>query len=154
MSPWWQEMVSMIQTESDQELDAKLQKRIDKALDVVMDRLENGDFQLNQRTGEITRMPVKLRDAGKVVTDLFDKRSLIRKNLNKPEVNAEAVADVLAKLASQFAEFANYKKTRIIEHNDTGLQIRIPELPRQTETDQESFQASSSETPYDETAPR
>lgn len=145
MQPWWPELIHQIQTESDQELDTKLQKRIDKALDVVMDRLENGDFQFNQRTGEISRMPVKMRDASKVATELFDKRTLIRRNMNKPQINQEAVADVLSKLAKEFADFANYKKTKVIEveiidDEKTQLPFGVRQVPGETVSDQESVQ--------------
>ena len=126
--PWWKEYQDMIQTEDDQELSAKLRKRIDKALDVVMDRLENGDFQINQQTGELVRVPVKMRDATQVAGQLFDKRSLIQKKQAQPSFNQEAVADVLAKLAKEFAEFANYKKTKVINAGD------IREVSEQVET--------------------
>ena len=104
LQPWWREMVDQIQTESDQELDAKLSKIIERSLDAVNDRIENGDFIFDPKTGSIKRSPVKLRDVHRVSVDLLDKRDLIR---GKPEQRVEQAqnADVLKKLADQFADW-------------------------------------------------
>ena len=52
----------------DQELDAKTSKIVDKALDQIMDRLENGDHIYDQKTGRIRRAPVKLRELNATLT--------------------------------------------------------------------------------------
>lgn len=103
-APWWNELVAEIRNESDQELDTKLQKIVDKSLDVVLDRIENGDFVLNSKTGEVTRIPTKLKDVHRVSVDLIDKRDLIR-NRERVKVEVLVVDDYLQKLASQFAAF-------------------------------------------------
>src|SRR5437867_4479100 len=76
--PWWTELVDQIQTESDQELDAKLETRISKVLDLVNDRLDNGDFMYDPRTGEFVRRPVSIKDGWTVGRDMLDLRSKIR----------------------------------------------------------------------------
>lgn len=106
--PWWKEMELSIQTDSDQELDAKLQKRVDKALDVVWDRLENGDFMYDPKTGEFVRKPVNMKDVNRVMVDMMDKRMLIRKQ-PKEQQSQEAVADILKNLAREFATMAKNK---------------------------------------------
>src|SRR5690348_595323 len=101
LQPWWLEMVNQIQTESDQELDAKLSKIVERSLDAINERIENGEFILDSKTGTVKRVPVKLKDVHKVAVDLLDKRDLIR---GKPEKQkqAEVQVDVLKKLANQF----------------------------------------------------
>jgi hypothetical protein len=106
--PWWRELEISIQTESDQALDAKLAKRIDKALDVIWDRLEKGDFLYDPKTGEFIRKPVNMKDANKVMVDMMDKRMLIRKQ-PKDIQSQEAVADILKNLAKEFATMVKQK---------------------------------------------
>lgn len=109
--PWWKEIEQQIKDEDNQELDTKFSKIIRRTLDTIEDRLENGNFQLDPKTGRVLRVPVNLRDSHRVLTDLVDKRKVIR---NEPTVasSAEGVNDRLVKLAAQFAEFALSSKGR------------------------------------------
>lgn len=125
--PWWPDLVQEIQNESDQELDTKLQKIVDKSLDVVLDRIEHGDFVLNSKTGEVSRIPTKLKDVHRVSVDLIDKRDLIR-NRERVKVEVLVVDDYLKKLALQFATFVKKQQTKPIENelNPQPIQEAIP----------------------------
>lgn len=147
MQPWWQELVDQIQTESDQELDTRLVKIVDKSLDVVIDRLENGEFILNSKTGQVIRSPVKMKDAHKVSVELLDKRDLIR-DRKTIKVERQATEDLLQKLALQFATFVNKKlenKTllsgditdAVYEERKEGLSEGIRQVSGETGTNQE-----------------
>ena len=135
--PWWTDLVYEIQSESDQELDSKLQKIVDRSLEVVLDRIENGDFVLNSKTGEVTRVPSKLKDVHRVSVDLIDKRDLI-KNRERVHVEVQAVDEYLKKLANQFAEFVKKKLPKTYEGETIAiyaerkerLQDRIQEIPQ------------------------
>lgn len=107
--PWWKEHVEDIQNSEHVELDKKLVKVMDKALDAVMDRLENGEYQYDEKTGRIVRIPAKLRDTNKVLTDMIDKRALIEKTKKQEQKPQEITVDHLMKLAETFADFANGK---------------------------------------------
>lgn len=140
--PWWDELVQQIQTESDQELDAKLAKRIDKALDLVNDRLENGDFQYDPRTGSFVRRPVGARDGWRIASEMVDKRWIIRK-IPKDRGSQEAIGDILKNLAQEFATMAKKRmqvyaevvveETSGPEQIETKLPIRVQELPGNTD---------------------
>lgn len=128
--PWWKEMEISIQTETDQELDAKLAKRIDRALDVVLDRLDNGDFMYDPKTGEFLRKPVNMKDTHKVMVDMLDKRLLLRKQ-PKEQQNQEAVADILKNLAKEFEAMAR-TKLKTIKEQPSGTEPSEktePQLP-------------------------
>ena len=103
--PWWNEITQQIKDEDNQELDSKFSRIIRKTLDTVEDRIENGNFQLDPKTGRVVRVPVNLRDTHRVMTDLVDKRKVIRNEPTKTD-SVDGVNDRLVKLASQFAEFA------------------------------------------------
>ena len=150
--PWWKEIEQQIKDEDNQELDAKFSKIVRKTLDVIEDRIDNGNFQLDPKTGRVLRVPVNLRDTHRVMTDLVDKRKVIR---NEPITtnSAEGVNDRLVKLASQFAEFALGNKgtelkqrgeiyegdwsDAIHEERETGLQTGEHSVQQQSRTEEE-----------------
>lgn len=112
---WWKDLESQIRTEENQELDTKLTKIVDKSLSVVVDRLENGEFFMD-KTGKVHRVPVKLKDAIKVSSDLLDKRSLIRKEpARQLAEKQESINERLLGLAEQFAAIALGKDPRKTE---------------------------------------
>lgn len=124
-SPWWKELVAKIQSEDDQKLDAKTSKIIDKALDNILDRIENGEDIYDQKTGKIKKMPAKLRDLNAAFNGILDKRQLLR---NKPTkiVEQHSTALQLQNLADQFAKFVEKKVEELpIQHyidSDTVIQ--------------------------------
>lgn len=107
-SDWWKDKVRDIQNEDYDRLDVKLTKALDKALEQVMDRIENGDHIYDPRTGKIRQIPVKLRDANIAFNGLMDKRQLIRKQPTKI-IEQTTTAAQLQNLANQFAAFVSGK---------------------------------------------
>lgn len=134
--PWWKELEFAVQGEADQELDAKLGKRIDKALELVNDRLENGDFQYDPKSGQFVRRPVNVRDGWRVANEMIDKRILIRKQ-PKDATNQEAVGDILKNLANEFADMARKRLTEkvvegeILSTGDNSAKEQNPEQSTQ-----------------------
>lgn len=110
LTEWWKETVEQIQDEDKQELDVKLKKVLDKSLEAVLDRLDNGDFVYNAKTNQIKRIPVKLRDIHRVTSDTIDKRRLIQREVGKEKTDEVGVNDRLLRLAERFAEIATGKK--------------------------------------------
>lgn len=105
--PWWEEMIAEIKASKTRQLDDKLSRIVDKSLDAISDRIENGDVIFNQKTGTIQRKDVSLRDATKVATDLLTRQAIIQKQENEAVVHQDAVSikDQLAMLALEFAKF-------------------------------------------------
>jgi hypothetical protein len=130
--PWWNDLVLDIQTESDQELDAKLSKRIEKSLEIINDRLENGDFQYDPKTGQFVRKPVSMKDGWKVANEMIDKRWLIRK-MPQNQVDQGAVGDILKNLAKEFAEMAKKRVSNILKPNEESKENAEATDPLQNE---------------------
>ena len=106
---WWEATVREIQSGDGQKQDNKMTKVIDRALEMLMTRIEEGDYQYDQKTGRLVKVPLKARDLERVASGLFDKRQLIRKQpttLKESDLNQ---AERLLKLAQQFSEFAGKK---------------------------------------------
>lgn len=106
---WWSKLVNDIQSGEGQRTDNKMSKTIDKALDMLMERMEQGDYQYDQKTGRLVKVPLKARDLERVVGGLFDKRQLIRKQPTNIKASDLGQADRLAQLATQFAQLVGQK---------------------------------------------
>lgn len=119
---WWAEIVEDIQGGSGQRTDNKMTKIIDKALDLLVERIEEGDYQYDQKTGRMVKIPLKARDLERVAAGLFDKRQLIRKqptSIRESDLNQK---DRLVELAAQFAKFAGIavKEEKIVNEYIEG----------------------------------
>ena len=111
-SKWWNEIAQEIRNEGRIALSNRLKTIASKALDVTLDRLENGDFQYDPKTGEMIRKPVLMRDANRVANDLIKAQM----DLDQKPADDEAqkqTQDRLQALAETFAGFA--KKVKKIE---------------------------------------
>jgi hypothetical protein len=104
--PWWQEMVQQLHDDDNLVLDSKVSKIISKTLGVIEDRLDNGNAQLDQKTGKIIRVPVTMGETHRVLSDLVSQRRIIRKEPTQITQKQEGINDRLVKLAEQFASFA------------------------------------------------
>ena len=105
-SDWWKQLMTEIQSGENQKTDNKMSKVIEKTLDMLVSRIEEGDYQYDQKTGRLVKIPLKARDLERITSGLFDKRQLIRKqptNIKQDDLNQ---ADRLLKLAEQFAKFS------------------------------------------------
>ena len=105
---WWKEQMEAIRSDNTTQLDARLTKVMDKALDAVIDRIENGEYIYDNKTGQVTRVPAKLRDIQKVANDSIDKKLLLtKKAASEQEAKKQITADHLVALAKEFAKIAN-----------------------------------------------
>jgi transposase-like protein len=109
IQPWWKELEAEIIASRRITSANKLSKIVDKSLDVIDDRLDNGDFVYNSKSGELLRKPVTLRDATSAANALMQRAAIIEK-LNKDEAVVEAAASIQEQLASLAAEFAKMNK--------------------------------------------
>lgn len=105
---WWSQLEADIRKEERMQLSTRLKKVVDQSWDVVVDRLERGDWVLNQKTGELVRKPVGVRDAGRVAVDAAKLRNDMDLN-NNFTVAAEQIEDKLNKLAQAFTNLAKGK---------------------------------------------
>lgn len=76
--PWWPEMVAELRATQNIEMDTKITDIIQKSLDATYDRVVNGDYVYDQKSGEILRRPAPLRDVHRVAADLLQRRELLR----------------------------------------------------------------------------
>ena len=112
---WFKEYSLQLQSEDIQKMDGNLKRIVDKALKAVEDRLDLGDAQFDQKTGLITRVPVKAHVALKITSELMTKQEKLHSNPVKEEVE-RTIDDRLAKLSEEFARFASMKTIDVEGH--------------------------------------
>ena len=111
-SNWWNSLSDEIKQESHIQLSGKLKKVAQKALEVMSDRLDNGDYVYNHKTGKIDRKEVNLRDATLAFNSLHDREVRLEAT---PQEEQKAVVDRLAALASKFEEIANKRVVQVTD---------------------------------------
>lgn len=150
--PWWADLVAEIKASRDIQVDNKLSKLVDRSLEIVGDRLENGDIIWNKKTGEYDRQPVSLAAVNKVADTLLTQQL----NLSKKKVveqigdKAQSVQDQIKLLAQEFAKFnsnrtinvhAKVIDNAVHDQREEGLQKAVPELRWSPGSDQEAGRA-------------
>lgn len=107
---WWKELEQEFKTQEKMELNGRLKSIIEKTLSVVEDRIENGDYQYDPKTGQTIRRPVNVRDANNVANTLLTKQEQINNRKETQLVTQDNLEMRLIKLAERFAELAQKKK--------------------------------------------
>lgn len=117
--PWWIQMVEDIRSEENLQLDAKLSKVVDKSVEALLDRVEHGDFQLDQKTGRMVRKPISARDASTVTRDMIDRRELLQGKKVQQTNDSRNVNERLLKLAEEFSKFS---RTKVVTHEPLTIE--------------------------------
>jgi transposase-like protein len=107
-SEWWQTLLLEVRSQERIQLTGRLRKMVDASLSVVEDRLAHGDFQFDQKSGQVVRKPVNMKDAHKVAMDLQERQEVLEK-AEKPETTEDGIELKLLSLANKFAEMATKK---------------------------------------------
>lgn len=141
---WWKDLEAELKLQDKLQLGTRLKKIAERSLEVVEDRLQNGNYIFDQKTGELVRVPVNLKDAHKVGVDSMNQREILERgqadNLNEGQIDNK-----LAELATKFAAMVNKKidDKRTVEMADvvdvTGENYVLSgnSLPRDAESDEE-----------------
>lgn len=86
---------------------------------------------MDQKTGQIVRVPVSISDSHKVMSDLVAQQQILRKDKHTEQMAVETVNDKLIKLASQFAEMAMGQKNT----KEPQIYDMVEEIPALETTD-------------------
>jgi transposase-like protein len=118
-SEWWKDVERDLRTQEDLQLSKRLQKIVTRSLDVIEDRMEHGDFVYDQKSGQMRRKPVNMRDAAKVMMDFQERQeTLIDRHINNESISTDKVEQTLDKLAKEFERIANSIPTKNVEVTD------------------------------------
>ena len=109
---WFKDYSLQLQTEDVQQMDSNLKRVIQKALKATEERIDMGDAQFDQKTGDIIRIPIKAHVALKITTELLTKQQKLNENPIKEEVE-KTIDSRLLKLSEEFARLANARTNTI-----------------------------------------
>lgn len=135
---WYKEALDELRSENDSVFDASFTKIIEKLINSINDRVDNGDHVV-LRNGDIIRKPVSLRDVIGAMMITIDKRQLLR---GKPTSRSESVSveNRLEKLVQHFESLAKKGRPAVksapTSHQD-GLQAPSPLLVMDEDQPQE-----------------
>jgi len=124
LKDWWKELEGMLREEGAMEMDAKLQKVVDKSLDIVMDRLEHGDFIYDPKSGNVKRRPVYLKDAARVAGETIDRKVVLSKFI-APFQEKASLEDQLKKLAEEFKKLVEQDKQKESKHGTDQVSVQV-----------------------------
>lgn len=115
--PWWPEMVAELRATQDIEMDTRITDIIQKSLDATYDRVVNGDYVYDQKSGQILRRPASLKDVHAVARDLLQRREMLRGKFEDAGGDkAMSVEEHLKILATNMSKwFEKEKKQPVIE---------------------------------------
>lgn len=107
--PWWKEIQKKVFVEQNEKLASRISGVLDRSLDHLVDRLDNGDYLWDVRKSKLVRKPVDTKVLANVFNTLVTRRQLIR---GEPTsiTSQLAVDDRLKLLAQQFEKFALAKE--------------------------------------------
>lgn len=124
---WWKEMEVQIKAARRSAVATKLNKIVDKALNLVEDRVENGDWRYNKEAEEFERVPLSALTANKIATDLLQRADAVEKLQQDETVvqNQQTIQDTLKMLALEFASF-NKARTVNVDMKEVTDAIESP----------------------------
>ena len=107
--PWWTEIQKKVFVEQNEKLASRISGVLDKSLEHLVDRLDNGDYLWDVRKSKLVRKPVDTKVLSNLFNNLVTRRQLIRGEPTSITTQV-AVDDRLKLLAKQFEKFANAKE--------------------------------------------
>ncbi len=109
---WWQDLLVYLKKEHAEDFKARLGTLVNKTLDAVEDRIQNGDMIMNYKTGEIEHKPIGGKDAATIFGILWDKQRVME---NQPTNITESTSETerLEKLKGWFEELAEKRATAL-----------------------------------------
>ena len=109
---WWYEIAAEIKATKNIEINAKVEKNIERALNELHDRLQSGDFQYDTKQGKLIRKPINARDLNRIVETQSNLREVLTKN-NDEKAKELSFNQKLESIASAFQRFANAKEISV-----------------------------------------
>lgn len=102
---WWMDVYDECKKKKQEELDASFTNVIHEGVEILADRMKNGDSKLVAKTGDVVNIPMSGRDVAISLAVMFDKRQLLRgEATSRSEKVSET--DRLDKLQQQFEKMA------------------------------------------------
>jgi hypothetical protein len=120
---WWPELVQQVKRQKQNRTNDSVVKLIEQSLEVMQDRLDNGDWVFDQKNGAIIRKPVTVRDATAIATSLMQRQQAAEELESRLGSSNATVQETLSLLA---AEFKKYTKTPVLQDVTDAVVVEAP----------------------------
>ncbi len=111
-STWWSSILDELKIAKKAKQGSKIEELVGSSLELLKDRIENGDWILNNKTGEMVRKPISLRDMGNVVNALMTRQLQMEELAERMEHKKETVQETLSMLAKEFAKMSRLQQKK------------------------------------------
>jgi len=125
--PWWADLEAQLRDEENVRADKKLTSVVDRTMDLLADRVENGDFVWDSKNSKLERRPLLARDGVRVLGELFDRREFLRRARQEKELNVQNVEQTLLRVAEQFIKIAKARREPIDITDYTEVSVETTE---------------------------
>ncbi len=127
LADWWKEALDEIRKSSKIELTGKIANVINKTMLQLEDRVENGDFFYDPKTGKFIRKPINASVASKIAGDLITKTLVLEKEVTQERVSDEGLEDRLKKLKDEMLRFAGAKtiEAEVVHVEETAPIVEV-----------------------------
>jgi len=140
---WYAQAIELIRSQLDEQLDGKMTHVLNKGINKLEERLEQGDPVVN-RNGEVTYKPVSAKDSAIISSIFFDKRNLLR---NKPTsiTSNQSTDERLQHLADKFREIAvvDGEYSEVVDSADGDFKEVTAECDEEDNDDGERIEAQA-----------
>ena len=133
--PWWSEIQKKVFVEQNEKLASRISGVLDRSLDHLVDRLDNGDYLWDVRKSKLVRKPVDTKVLSNLFNNLITRRQLIRGEPTSITTQV-AVDDRLKLLAAQFQKFALAKEIEGETYGNTNEKISTNEKTNEEVTNE------------------
>ena len=108
-SEWWPTVSKYVQQARQEELDTQLSGVIHKAVEVVSDRLDGGDYKYNPTQDKLVRVPVQAKEAAAIANQAISNRNLLRGDPTS-RTESSTLAEQIQDLKKAFKEMGGEAK--------------------------------------------
>jgi hypothetical protein len=127
MTQWWKDLEDELRRGSKLQLSARLSTLVQKSIEAMDDRITNGDFFFNKKTGSFDRKPVSAEHLNKITNTLIDNHLRLEKQGTTEKFNDEGLKDRLDKIREELSRFA-----KAVPIQGEVLNVVPVETPRST----------------------
>lgn len=126
---WWAEMMREVRARHADRLDGKFTYLLDKLSAELVDRIDNGEEVLHQKTGEMLRKKMSARDVTFALDRIIERRALLR---GDPTSRASTVSSEkqLENLQKKLEEAGAKRRKEIakqVEESDNVEELKVNE---------------------------
>lgn len=135
---WWSDLITEVKNGQKAQRNTKINTVIEDSIGVIHDRILNGDVILNNKTGELQRKPVNLRDVGNLTNQLLTRQMQMEELSERMESRKETVQETLSMLAKEFTKWQR------IQNKQTATDVEVIEDAIHEEREEGLQEGSSS----------